>query len=69
MKDIRTTTSFFFINKGVSRRLAITLQTIPCTPQPDPLDYDGYMLIRILPCFQENMMVQEDPIELEKMIA
>ena len=24
-------------------------------------------IIRILPCFQEEMMVQKDPIELEKM--
>jgi len=25
--------------------------------------------VRILPCFQEEVMVQEDPIELEKMKA
>ena len=25
--------------------------------------------VRILPCFQEEMIVQEDPIELEKMVA
>jgi len=24
-------------------------------------------IVRILPCFQEKMMVQEEPIELEKM--
>jgi len=27
------------------------------------------MLVRILSCFQEEMMVQEDPIKLEKMMA
>jgi len=25
-------------------------------------------IVRILPCFQEEMMVQEDPIELEKIM-
>jgi len=25
--------------------------------------------VRILPCFQEEMMVQKDPIKLEKMMA
>jgi len=27
------------------------------------------LFVRILSCFQEEMMVQEDPIELEKMIS
>ena len=25
--------------------------------------------VRILPCFHEEMMVQEDPIQLEKMVT
>jgi len=28
-----------------------------------------YYIVRILPYFQEEMMVQEDPIELKKMMA
>ena len=34
---------------------------------PDVQEHDGN--IRILPCFQEEMMVQEDPIKLEKLMA
>ena len=29
-------------------------------------EHRGFISMEILPCFQEEIMVQEDPIELEK---
>ena len=34
-----------------------------------PITLSILNFVRILLCFQEKMMVQEDPIELEKMMA